>query len=169
MKKIRTILITLLLMIVLSIPAMAADEDTLGALISVEYINNQDGTYAIEKVYINHRPSYYADKMYGTDTFTKTKEVHTGASDKTPLVASFKVTGTFDWNTSTKKVTVYDVKGEVTSVSGTAKNKKTSTSGNGTTKATGKFTFDRTYTAIDGTKTDSYSISISCDYKGKNS
>lgn len=172
MKKIRKVFITFILMFLLSIPTMtaiAADENVSAVLISVEHIDNQDGTYSIEKVYTNHQPSYYADKMYGTDTFTKVKEVHTGASDKTPLITSFEIKGTFDWNTSTKKVKVYNVKGKVTYVSGTAKNEKTSTSGNGTTKATGKFTFDRTYKSIDGTKTDSYSVSISCDYKGKNS
>lgn len=38
-------------------------------------IIKQDETYSIEKVYTNHQPSYYANKMYGTDTLVEQQKM----------------------------------------------------------------------------------------------
>ena len=91
---------------------------------------------------------------------------HSGLSGNGALIISLSVTGTFDWDSSTKKVKVYDVSGEVVDVNGgDISDKKTSTSGNNTSKATGTFSCKRTIWS--GSTT--YKVSVSCNYKGTNS
>ena len=115
-------------------------------------------------MYIQNVPSSRA--TFGTDTFTKTKDWHTGLSGNGALIISLSVTGTFDWDSTTKKVKVYDVSGEVVDVNGgDISDEKTSTSGNNTSKATGTFSCKRTIWS--GSTT--YKVSISCNYKGTNS
>lgn len=141
-----------------------ASEFSKGILVSEDIVNYEDGTSSVERVYIQNVPSSRA--TFGTDTFTKTKDWHTGLSGNGALIISLSVTGTFDWDSTTKKVKVYDVSGEVVDVNGgDISDEKTSTSGNNTSKATGTFSCKRTIWS--GSTT--YKVSISCNYKGTNS
>lgn len=165
------LVIALVLSLNMSINVAAASIDSgeksqteYGYLVSTNRYDNGDGTYSVESIYTEHTPSFYASEMYGTDTFTKVKEnrLNTGA-----LIVTYQVTATFDWDTRTNKVKVYDEKGELTyNQGGDITNEVTATSGNNTSKATAKYSFTRT-TNLGFSK--DYSVSISCDYKGKDS
>lgn len=173
MKKIEKIITSLILIVTLCMPTimvMAEESNSPNVLISTKRIDNPDGSYSIENVYVSHRPSFYAT-TYGTDTFTKEKNDYSGLAGNGSLLVTYEVTGTFDWNSSTKKVKVYDVSGDVTyNQGGKIKNKKTTTSGNNTSKATGKYSFTRVINPGTGLENSTnYSISISCNYKGKDS
>ena len=153
MKKIFKILCTVALSLALCIPSMAAmaavspeeqpsPEEQLGYLISSKTYDNGDGTYSVEKIYTKHSPAFYSTELYGTDEFTKVKEdkLNTGS-----LLVSYQITATFDWDTRTKKVKVYNQKGELTyNQGGDITNEKTGVSGNNTSKATAKYSFTRT-------------------------
>ena len=132
-----------------------------GTLISENIVNYEDGTSSVERVYIQNLPSSRA--TFGTDTFTKTKDWHTGLGGNGALLISLSVTGTFDWDSTTKKVKVYDVSGEILEVNGKTSDEKTATSGNNTSKATATFSCKRT------TNNVTYKVSISCNYKGTDS
>ncbi|WP_077612398.1 hypothetical protein [Clostridium sp. Marseille-P2415] len=166
------VLVLALFMCFHAVPAMASEAPQ-GTLVSVEYENYPDGTSSVEKTYVQvHTAPYgllYATPYaaYGTDTFTKTKDWHTGLGGNGSLIVSAQVTATFDWNSSTKKVKVYDAEGEVTYYAGgDITNEKTTTSGNNSRKATGKFSFKRT---TDLGFSSNYSVSVSCNYKGTDS
>lgn len=136
-------------------------------MINVEYQNYPDGTYSVEKTYVKHNNliGTMSATSSGTDTFTKTKEWY--ASKGMSLVCSAEVTATFDWDTSTKKVQVYDAEGEVLENDGAdLTNEKTTTSGNNKRKATAKFSFTRTTNLG---FTHNYSVRVSCNYKGTDS
>lgn len=167
MKKIFRVLCTFAFLLALSVPSMAATAaptQKQGYLVSSETYDNGDGTYSVEKVYTKHSPTFYSTELYGTDEFTKVKEdwLNTGT-----LLVSYQVTATFDWDTSTKKVKVYDEVGEITyNQGGDITKEKTVLSGNNTSKATAKYSFTRT-TNLGFSK--NYSVSISCNYKGTDS
>lgn len=169
MKKIIKILFAVALSLALCIPTMAAgsalkDSTQYGYLVSTKTYDNGDNTYSIEKVYTKHSPDYYKTELYGTDEFTKVKEDRINPNT---LLVSYQVTATFDWDTRTKKVRVYDEVGEVTyNQGGDITNEKTSISGNNKSKATAKYSFTRKiYMGF----SQNYSVSISCNYKGKDS
>lgn len=170
MKKVFRVLFTVVLSLALCIPSMAAMMPPVrptqepGYLISSETYDNGDGTYSVEKVYTKHTPTFYSTELFGTDEFTKVKEdrLKTGS-----LIVSYQVTATFDWDTRTKKVKVYNEVGELTyNQGGDITKEKTVQSGNNTSKATAKYSFTRT-TSLGFS--NNYSVSISCNYKGVDS
>lgn len=170
MKKFKGILVFVfaLLMCATTIPTMAA-ESAKGKLINVEYQTYPDGTSSVEKTYVktNDIKSAKGSGSYGTDIFTKTKEWHTGLHGNMSVICAAEISATFDWDTRTKKVKVYDVEAEVTDdCGGDISDEKTTTSGNNSKKATAKFKFKRT-TSLGFTQ--KYALSLSCNYKGKDS
>ena len=159
-----------------SFPALAQDKPD-GTLISSECINYSDGTSSVENIYIQVQnplnssliamPNKLQDSTYGSDTFTKTKNWYSGLYGNGSLIVSAQVTASFDWNSSAKKVKVYNAEGEVTDdTGGDISNEKITTSGNNTSKAKATFSFKRT-TSLGFS--NNYSISISCNSKGADS
>lgn len=61
-----------------------------GILVSENIVNYEDGTSSVERVYIQNLPS--ARATFGTDTFTKTKDWHSGLSGNGALIISLSVT-----------------------------------------------------------------------------
>ena len=83
---------------------------------------------------------------------------------------NYQVTASFDCNSSTQKVRVYDAVGKITYNQGGSSspitNESVTTSGNNTKKAKATYSFTRT---TDLGFSHNYSVSVACDYNGKQS
>lgn len=163
-KRVKSI-VAMVLAVVMCLPAIvatAAESPTSkGHQVSVEIVNYEDGTSSVERIYTTHNPNSRA--TFGTDTYTKEKEWHTGLAGNGSVMIKCSVTASFDWDSTTKKVTVYDEAGEVIEVAGGEITESITTSGNNTSKAKATFTAKRKIWS--GTK--SYPVTVSCTYKGK--
>ncbi len=174
--KIIILFTSIIIMCLSSFPVLAQDKPE-GTLISSECVNYSDGTSSVENIYIQvpnplHSslfavPGKLQGSTYGSDTFTKTKNWYSGLNGNGSLIVSAQVTASFDWNSSTKKVKVYNAEGEVTDdTGGDISNEKITTSGNNTSKAKATFSFKRTTNLG---FSNNYSISLSCNSKGTDS
>ena len=132
-----------------------------GRLIEEVWGTEEDGTPYVERTYIeNIAGNVSIVALTESKRYTKTKSY--GAT------GSVEVSATFTWNTSAKTVYVSDITGDIVNPAGISeiKDKTTSESGNGTSKATAKFSC-RVNKNLGGWAT--YSVSLSCDYNGKDS
>lgn len=132
-----------------------------GRLVEEFWGTEEDGTPYVERTYIeNTAGNVSIAALNGSARYTKTKSY--GAT------GSVEVSATFTWNTSAKTVYVSDVEGDIVNPAGISEitDKTTSTSGNGTSKATAKFSC-RVNKNLGGWST--YSVSLSCDYNGNDS
>lgn len=182
MKKRITLLLSFICVLAMCMTSFAAGSKTKTdewkanyTLVSYDKIDNDDGTYTIERTYKHANSSAKRGILskantYGTDTFTK--EADTYSFNGGSLICSYQVTATFDWDKNNKTVYVYDEEGEITyqntdGYGAYYTNKKTVTKGDGTKKATAKFSFTRTPKG--NTTTYKHYVSISCNYKGTDS
>lgn len=138
-------------------------DENYGFLLSSQTTQDTDGGYTVKKIYTNHSPAFYANRVYGTDTFTKLEEKYTTAD---VLLVQYQVTATFDWNSESKITRVYHPSGKITyNQGGDITNKSVTTQGNETQKSSATYSF--TCTTNTGFSTD-YSVTVSCDYNNKN-
>lgn len=138
-------------------------DENYGFLVSSQTTQDPDGGYTVEKIYTNHSPAFYASRAYGTDTFTKSEEKYTTGN---VLLVRYQVTATFDWNSETKITRVYHPSGKITyNQGGDITNESVTTKGSETKKSSATYSFTRTTNL--GFSHD-YSVTVSCDYNGKN-
>lgn len=135
-----------------------------GALVSEVWSTEEDGTPYVERTYVKYsipNPMKSARAASsGSARYTKTKSY--GAT------GAVEVSADFEWDSAAKTVYASGEDGALTNSSGISdvENEQTSTSGNGTSKATVKFSC-RVNRNIGGWTT--YSVSVSCNYKGSKS
>lgn len=176
MKKIAYLLLTMMVLLSFSLPVYAAgstaqDQDQdYGVLIDYQEIVHDDGTFSRQYTYKKSethalRSGSSTETMSGTDTFTKRDEGY--QANYGPLLYTYEVTATFDWDKNKKTVNVRNASGKLSNIrqdKSTYTNKMTTTKGSGTKKASATYSFTRTL----GTA-NRKAITVSCDYKGKNS
>lgn len=126
-----------------------------GILVDEFWGFEDDGTPYVERTYISVKNSISRSPM--TKEFTKTKDY--GAT------GSVEVTGEFEYDSSAKTVYVLSSSGEFHESGGVSEYEDlgTSTSGEGSTKATVKYRC-RVNKNLGGWST--YSVSVSCNYSG---
>lgn len=174
MKKLLCIFMMALTMCALGLPIYAAepqlpqDEPAFseyGQLIDYAETKNEDGSITKEYLYKQINLKAPRSDSYGTDTFTKV-ELQCQPLTGTPQV-KYKITATFDWDKTARTVKVRNPVGEIVEKYDSAKieKEKTTTSGSGTKKASASFGFNR----VLGLSNNRHTVTVSCDYKGKNS
>lgn len=149
-----------------TLPSSQADSSP-GILVETETLDNHDGTYIVDKLYIEPSlQTYSSSTTTGSTRCTKVREYRTGlgGSNKFTLDAKCSVTATFRWNKSTKTVTVSKERGKIINYGGgKITNKKVTTEGSGTSKASARYSC-KYNTDLGGYK---MSVKMSCKYNGK--
>ncbi len=127
-------------------------------LLSTKRIDREDGSYIIEKTYVDKPFTLYS--TIGTVSYVKRGSA---VLPKTVLV-EYEVEGTFNWDSKNKTVTVSSSSGRVTyNQGGDITGEEVTTHGNGSRRARVNYKFKRTTNL--GFSTN-YSISVGCDSKG---
>jgi hypothetical protein len=129
-----------------------------GILISEEWGFDENGEPYVERTYV--KPQNPRLRVHDSKDVTKTRVCGTGSAKMT-----VELSASFEWDSSDKRVEVYDVEGQVTDMDGVYEvcDEETVISGNGTSKATATYT-------CKGYKAIGYvpgKINISCNYNGK--
>ncbi len=170
-KSLLSLILALCLCMALAAPAWAADDvdennvgeyiNGMGYLVSSERIDNEDGTYFIENIYVNKPLSYFRSDIAATATYTKENIAKSNAGR---IFMKYQVTATFHWDYLDQTVEVWDPVGEVTYLeSGKISNEQVTTSGNNTKKASATFSFTRSTTVG---YSNNHSVTVHCDYQG---
>ena len=136
------------------------EKSNLGYLVSVNKVEFDDGSYLIEKTYVDNLDVYYG-RASGVAEYVKQGQ----HSLPETLLVSYEVRATFSWNSSNKSVYVYGESGKVTYNQGNAtiSNESLNVSGNGGKIAKVKYKLTRT-TNLGFSQ--NYGISVGCGYNG---
>lgn len=129
-----------------------------GILVEEVWGTEDDGTPYVERTYVKNGIATLALRATGSPTYTKTKSY--GAT------GSVEVTATFKFDSKAKTVYVVSSTGKFNNGGGISevKNLGTTTSGEGTSKATAKYSC-KVNRNLGGWAT--YSVSVSCNSAGK--
>ncbi|GLB29458.1 hypothetical protein LAD12857_13810 [Lacrimispora amygdalina] len=129
-----------------------------GSLISEVWGTEEDGTPYVERTYIEHNAALL--RASKSKKYTKTKSY--GAT------GSVEVSARFEYDSAERTVYVFDESGSYNQGGGVSdvEDYGTTTSGDGTSKATAKYSC-RVNRNLGGWAT--YSVSVSCNYKGNKS
>lgn len=145
-----------------ALAAPTADDPEGDHLVSTVRIEQEDGSYTVEKTYTNHSPQYYSDHTYGTDRIRKVSEKYT-AQDT--LVIQYEVVATFDWSRHTEITRVYSPSGKILyHQNGNLSHESILTEGSETCKSNVVYRFLHT---TDSGDLEDYLVTLSCDYHGR--